>query len=139
MGPFGPMILKEGKLMVAHGNVCNCSQHTVPGPSSLRPILLQRKMHQKKPDAGIHEAPPHADKDRTDLSSLDQVRSIELESERHQSLQMPRASKVRQLSSEPGTSGQAASSLCKRKASSEPGTSGQAANSLCTRQVSSEP
>ena len=37
------------------------------------------------------------------------VRRIELDSERHQSLQMPRASRVRQASSEPGTSGQAAS------------------------------
>ena len=37
------------------------------------------------------------------------VRRIELDSERHQSLQVPRASRVRQASFEPRTSGQAAS------------------------------
>ena len=56
------------------------------------------------------------------------VRRIELESEGHQSLQMPRASRVRQASSEPGTSGQAAGTSHKRQASSQPGTLGQAAS-----------
>ena len=52
------------------------------------------------------------------------VRRIEPVSKRCQSLQMLRASRVRQASSEPGTSGQAASTSRKRQASSEPGTSG---------------
>ena len=65
------------------------------------------------------------------------VRRIDLESERRQSLQMPRASRVRQTRSEPGTPVQAASSKHKRQASSERGTAGQAASTLRKRQASS--
>ena len=55
------------------------------------------------------------------------VKRIELESERCQSLQMPRANRVRQAGSEPGTSGPAANTSHKKQTRSEPGTSGQIA------------